>query len=640
VAALGALLKEEKDEDLQYFAVRSLRSFGPHAWTALPALRELLTPRDKESYGSRVDGEAVALLGCFDPPPVEFLAGLLEDSRSSYLAGGAAVEQLGALRPRARLALPSLRRALRMPKRLDGAVRLVVAEAILAIDPEGGPALAAPRLLQLAKELSSHERYRAQRLLGRCGAAARPSLPALLAALDPKDSLTKYVVDSLAPLLTPKDRKLLPAIRRVLGKGETLILAKVLLRLGQRREALEQAARCLKSQDGDLSAAAARWLGQPGREAQPVEPALRRALQRATGAERARLALTLWQVRGANGTAARTRALAALADLLSLCEGTSPAVGPIPLYPLWDWSGPYASDQEDEAVGAAVALVLGRVDAGDKPVAVLAPALRDKSPHVRLVAAVALSRAEPGHADTVPALRRLLERYPHFFRYTADTLAALGPRAAPLAHLLLPYLRQSNEYVFRAADRVLRRIDPALAAKGWGAAGVPGAVPADFDPLWKDLAQEDAFRADLAAWRLAGAGPRAVALLRKHLRPPPGLAPKRTARLIKDLDSDDFDTREHASAALEKVLDTAAPALRRARASAPPEARARLDRLLAGLDQPRPPQQRRRLRALRLLEEMGGPEGRALLKRLSRADPRTGLAWEDAAAALRRLDRR
>jgi hypothetical protein len=52
--------------------------------------------------------------------------------------------------------------------------------------------------------------------------------------------------------------------------------------------------------------------------------------------------------------------------------------------------------------------------------------------------------------------------------------------------------------------------------------------------------------------------------------------------------------------------------------------RLRLDRLLAGLDRPRSPEQRRRSRAVRLLEEMGGPDARALLEGLYR-DPRFGL---------------
>src|SRR5262249_19870366 len=121
-------------------------------------------------------------------------------------------------------------------------------------------------------------------------------------------------------------------------------------------------------------------------------------------------------------------------------------------------------------------------------------------------------------------------------------------RAAPLSPLLLPLLRHPDESVCRATMRILSRIAPAAAAKGWGAADVPGAVPANLGPLWEDLATEDTLRADLAVWRLAGAGPRAVALLRERLQAPPALPAKRLARAIADLDSDEFVRREQASA--------------------------------------------------------------------------------------------
>jgi hypothetical protein len=144
-------------------------------------------------------------------------------------------------------------------------------------------------------------------------------------------------------------------------------------------------------------------------------------------------------------------------------------------------------------------------------------------------------------------------------------------------------------------------------------------VPAHLTPLWDVLASSDAFRADLAVWRLAGAGRRAVALVRERLRPAPALPEKEIARLIEDLDSDAFATRERASAALKEVLAAAAPALRRACAARPSlEQLLRINRLLADLDPLRDPEQRRRLRGVRLLGEMDLPEARALLERLAR----------------------
>jgi hypothetical protein len=641
VGALTALLKAEKGA-VASTVLPSLPRFGPHAWTTVPIVRERLSALGEGRGWHHPDVDAVAFLARLSPPPIELLAEVLEDRRSSYAAQQAVARQLRTLGRRASLALPSLRRALRAPQEAGDdrrPLRLTVAETLLAIDPEGAPALVAPVLLALAKEPSPYH-LQAVRLLGRCGAAARPSLPALLGSLDPESSFGEHTIRDLTPLLGPEDRKLLPALRRLVGpQGDSLTLAEVLLRLGHRREALGQAARCLKSESPDRQIAAARWLGERGPEAKAVEPPLRQALARAEGAERARLALTLWRVRGAKGAGPHARALAALDDLLASCEG-EPAVGPIPQRAFWAWRAPATQWQEDAAVGNAVATVHGRLHAGGETVAVLARFLWDKRPHVRLAAAVTLARAEPRHPETIVALQRLLERHPHFFCYAADALAALGPRAAPLAPLLLPTLYHPNDDVYRATDRVLRRISPEVAAKGWGAAAVPGAVPADLGPLWDDLAARDPLRADLAVWRLAGGRPRTVALLRERLRPPPALPPKRIARLINDLDSDDFDTRERASAELARALESAAPALRRARSAGPSlELRRRIDRLLAELSPPRTPEHRRRLRALRLLEEMGGPDSRALLERLSRRDPRSGWTWEEAAAALRRLDR-
>src|SRR5262249_4403651 len=160
----------------------------------------------------------------------------------------------------------------------------------------------------------------------------------------------------------------------------------------------------------------------------------------------------------------------------------------------------------------------------------LVRALESRNPQVRLCAAVTLARVEPRHPATVPALRRLLARHPDFFRPMVGTLSALGPRAAPLAPLLIPLLRGPHSALAQfleddhshAALRVLRQIAPEEIARAWGAAGVPGAVPANLTPLWEDLASSDAFRADLAVWRLAGAGRRAVTLVRERIRPAPG----------------------------------------------------------------------------------------------------------------------
>jgi HEAT repeat protein len=633
VAALVALLENEKEGRVRLSVVQSLRCFGPHAWAALPALREALWGPDDRPFHTSSKPDVIDLLARFHPSPVELLAEVFADPRLDAEVRHAAARQLIALGPRARAALPELRRVLREQQEGVDVVR-----ALLAVDPKNGPALVAPVVVEMARSTTNfRESSEAAYLLVQCGPAARPALPALLGALKPEHRFANLTARNLTPVLGPEDRAALPLLRQVFAAhDDDLGLAMALLRLGRQQEAVEHAARGLKDKDRPSRVAAARWLGERGREARAVEPLIRQALEAASGVERTRLALTLWRARGEEGTVAQVRAFTALSDFLNLCEGETPVVGPIPEAVFWWWTSGDLCGQQD-LLGAAVVEIHSRVQASDDPAAVLIQALRDKSPHVRLAAAAALARVDPGHPDTAPTLQRLLTRHPYFFRYAADTLAALGPNAAPVAPLVWPLLSHPNQNVHRAVDLVLRRIDPTFAVKASSAAA-PGAVPMDLGPLWQDLAGKDAFRADLAVWRLAGASSSAVALVRERLRPPKTLAPERVARLVADLDSDDYDSRERASTDLTDAVECAAPALRRALAADPPlEMRRRLEELLAGLDPTSTPEQRRRLRAVRLLEEMGGRDAQELLERLSRGDARFTLTRE-AVSALHHLD--
>ncbi len=596
VRALIAVVQGNWDGGPASAAVWSLRRFDARAWPATPLLVEKIPRGGERHYGANV--EAVALLARLSPPPVEWLGGVLADPRSRAPTEET-VGHLRALGPRAWAALPALRRALTVPGETG---TRAIASTLHAIDPEGTGDLLAPVLMKWATRNDSPiDQGTAVWVLGRCGAAGRPTLD-LLSTLDPERHDSCSTVECLTPLLGPQDRPLLPTLRRLLtGRhGNPLALAKVLLRLGYRREALKEGAGCLKSKFRSLRIEAARWLGQRGHEARVVEPTLRRAMTNATGAERVRLALALWRVRGGGEASPHGRALAALDAMTDHTAG-------------------------EEDLGDALAEIHDRLREGST-VPVLVRALESRNPHVRLCAAVTLARVEPRHPGAVPALRGLLARHHDFFPPMADTLSALGPRAAPLAPLLVPLLSSpgsnteqfSEDDLSHAALRVLRRIAPEEVARAWGSAGVPGAVPANLAPLWNDLASADAFRADLAVWRLAGAGHRAVALLRERLRPAPALPEKEIARLIADLDSDVFATRERASASLKKVLAAAAAALRRARAARPSlEQLLRINCLLADLDTARDPEQRRRLRAVRLLGEMDLPEARALLRRLA-----------------------
>jgi hypothetical protein len=115
----------------------------------------------------------------------------------------------------------------------------------------------------------------------------------------------------------------------------------------------------------------------------------------------------------------------------------------------------------------------------------------------------------------------------------------------------------------------------------------------------------------------------------------------RVARLIADLDSEQFAVRRRASEGLRELGEVAGPALREALAGRPtPEARRRLERLVTDLSAPvTSPERLRALRAVEALEKSGASEARQLLAKLAGGTPEARLTRE-ARAALERLSKR
>jgi hypothetical protein len=167
-------------------------------------------------------------------------------------------------------------------------------------------------------------------------------------------------------------------------------------------------------------------------------------------------------------------------------------------------------------------------------------------------------------------------------------------------------------------------------------------TPQEIERQWEALSGAEGAGPFRAVLDLADASPQAVPLLRGRLKPAKvdEPDPKRVARLIADLDSDDFETRERATRELEKVGPAAAPLLRRAMASGPPlETRKRMQEMLdrwAGLALT--PDDLRSLRAVEALERMADARARGLLDDLA-AGPEGALLSREARAAVRRLSR-
>jgi WD40 repeat protein len=174
-------------------------------------------------------------------------------------------------------------------------------------------------------------------------------------------------------------------------------------------------------------------------------------------------------------------------------------------------------------------------------------------------------------------------------------------------------------------------------------AGQPGTPsPERLRGLWDDLAGEDAVRAFEAIALLSASANQAVPFLKDRLRPVPAPADARpVARLIADLDADDFAPRQKAMEALRQMGEHAEPALREAlKGGLAPEARKRVTELLEGLRTlPLSPDGLRGMRALEVLERIGTADARAVLKTLAAGAPAARLTRE-AKASLERLARR
>jgi hypothetical protein len=143
--------------------------------------------------------------------------------------------------------------------------------------------------------------------------------------------------------------------------------------------------------------------------------------------------------------------------------------------------------------------------------------------------------------------------------------------------------------------------------------------------------------------KLTAASKDSVPFIQEHLRPIAPADAGTISRLVADLDSDRFETRDQASEQLEKLAELTEPELRRALGDNPPrERRQRIDRLLEKVvvqrDNPSPPRLRM-LRVLEALELMDAPAARRALEEYAKGAPAADLTKE-AKAALERQTKR
>lgn len=146
--------------------------------------------------------------------------------------------------------------------------------------------------------------------------------------------------------------------------------------------------------------------------------------------------------------------------------------------------------------------------------------------------------------------------------------------------------------------------------------------PATRDQLeawWNGLASVDGKVVNQAVWSLVDRPVEALALLRAKLKPVLKSDAAEVERLITELNDAQYAVREKASRRLAALGEGARPALTVGLKSVTaPEARTRIARLLKVIDGQYAPARLQPLRALEVLEKIGGPKAREQLESLAR----------------------
>jgi WD40 repeat protein len=160
--------------------------------------------------------------------------------------------------------------------------------------------------------------------------------------------------------------------------------------------------------------------------------------------------------------------------------------------------------------------------------------------------------------------------------------------------------------------------------------------PEQIESLWAALGAADAVRAYRAIRTLAAAPKASLAFLKRHLHPILPADAKQVARLLADLDSEQFEVREKAMQELEKLGARAATELHKVLADKPSlEVKRRIELLL---EKQNGKENLRIVRALETLERIDTSEARDLCRALAGGVSDAPLTRE-ARATLRRMAR-
>ena len=156
--------------------------------------------------------------------------------------------------------------------------------------------------------------------------------------------------------------------------------------------------------------------------------------------------------------------------------------------------------------------------------------------------------------------------------------------------------------------------------------------------LYADLGEADATKAFVAIRALSASPAQSVKCLTERLKPSAAEDAKKIAKLVAELDDDDFAVRHKAFEALAKVADQARPALVKVLNSKPSLEVQNAATELLQLAAPGQVSTEliRDFRCLEVLENIGTPEARGIVEKIAKGAPGTRLTLE-AEAALARM---
>lgn len=193
--------------------------------------------------------------------------------------------------------------------------------------------------------------------------------------------------------------------------------------------------------------------------------------------------------------------------------------------------------------------------------------------------------------------------------------------------------------VFTPDNRYLITASPDQSALVWDLwQAFSSSAPTNLGSAWEFLALREADKPHAAIAWLAARPAESVPFLAERVKAPEKPTAQQVAEWINQLNADAFRDREAAEAKLRGAVRDFAKTLEdAATTTTSPEVRTRLRKLLAAKDRWLPsPEERRMLRAIEVLERIGTPAARDVLKKLA-VGPADACVTTDAAAALERL---